>query len=157
MKRDQIQDRLPEWVAGRLDPEEERSVRRAVEADGELREEADLLRSLRRTRPDLPPGLEEQILSAVSRSRSTGASGGGTVHRWEIPRWAMATAAALVVALGILDVATRRSVPGPDPYAVALEAAPGTWQDDDGVVAGAPVLDDLSDQALDDLLREMGG
>jgi hypothetical protein len=157
VKRDQIQDRLPEWVAGRLDPEDARRVRDAVEADVELQAEADLLRSLRRTRPEVPPGLEDRILSAVTGSRSTGVSGGGTDHRWEIPRWVMAAAAALVVALGTLDVATRRSDPGLDPYAVALEAPPGTWQDDDGVVAGAPVLDGLSDQALDDLLREMGG
>ena len=157
MKRDQIQDRLPEWVADRLDLEEARKVRQAVESDAELRAEADLLRSLRRTRAEVPAGLEDRILAAVTRARSPGASEDGTAHRWEIPRWVMAAAAALVAALGTLDVATRGSEAGTDPYAVALEAAPGTWQGDDGIVAGAPVLDDLSDQALDHLLREMGG
>ena len=40
---------------------------------------------------------------------------------------------------------------------MALEPLPESWMGDDGVVAGAPVFDALSDEALVTLLEEMEG
>ena len=71
----------------------------------------------------------------------------------------MSAAAILVLALGTKVVMDGM---GPeivlDPIAVAAqEPLPESWLWDDGMVAGAPVFDGLSDEDLEALLEEFEG
>ncbi len=147
---DRVAGRLPEHVAGRLSPAESRALEHHLETCPECRAQAELLVLLRRSRPSVPAGLADRIRDTVGARRRA-----GTHHPW----WALAAAAVAVLAIGVGVVAVRRE-PGPQPLpAYAADSGTGTsdvWLSDGGLVAGAPVLGGLSDQALEQLLKEMG-
>lgn len=173
MTDERIRDMLPDQVAGRLDAERARRVEEAVAGDEELAAEAALLEAVLAARAEPPPGLEARIREAVRRDRALAVetgdetagmsvpqrAGGSSAVRWAVPRWALAAAAVLVLALGTLEVVERRdAAPGDSGLErVALEDAPSPWASDDAIVAGAPVFDELSDEALASLLEELGG
>lgn len=166
MDTGEIRDLLPDWVGGRLESSRARMVERAVADDADLRAEAELLRSLAAGRSPVPEGLGARITARVLGERRFSPAGAPTGRvtlpwlRWRAPAWAVAAAAMLILALGIavaVDRAGPGSVPASDPLTVALESAPSPWVADDGTVAGAPVLDGLSDEALATLLEELGG
>lgn len=161
-----VRDRLPDQADGRLSVEEARSVEVHLASCRACGTEAETIRTLRAGRPDVPPGLHERVRAAARaelgrRSASETATPTGSprpARRWEFPRWSLAAAAVAILALGssffLIDGPESESE---DPFRTAFETAPSTWLSDDAVVAGAPVLDDLSDDALASLLEELGG
>lgn len=165
MDRDEIRDALPDWVGGRLEPELADVVAKTVEADADLAAEARLLGLLSEARMPVPVGLAEEVSAAVLRERRTRARGDrsgawrGIGLRWNVPTWAVASAALLALALGTLSVMDRAGSDGTgsDALALVLESGYTPWVADDGTVAGAPTMDGLTEEALASLLEEMGG
>ena len=74
---------------------------------------------------------------------------------------ALATAAAVVLALaGTLLVGRSASPPDTEVLGGSLETLPSVWLAGDGTVAGAPLMEDLSDLSdaeLERLLAELEG
>lgn len=163
MNRDEIREALPDWVGGRLEPERAEAVERAVGRDDDLRTEADLLRALSEGRDTVPAGLRDEIVAAVTRDRKDTSNRGALRPplRWTVPAWAVGTAAVLALALGTRMIVDRPN-PGEgtdetDALAAVLEGGYTPWVADDGTVAGAPLLDGLSEEDLASLLEELGG
>lgn len=158
-----VRDRLPEHVTGRLAGEEAGRMESHLRSCAGCAGEADLLAALMTTRAQAPEALADRIRRAVLDERPSAGGRPATspvARRWlGVPRWALAAAAALVLALGTglfwHDV-TQGSGEGPLAR-VALDPVPETWMDDEAVVAGAPVLDALTEEALQVLLEEMEG
>jgi hypothetical protein len=164
MNRDEIKDALPDWVAGRLEPEQADTVGHAVELDDELRAEAELVRTISEGREAVPPDLPNEIMAAVARDRR-GISRPGTSRmsvRRAAPAWAVGVAAVLALALGTMTILDPSSSGGgssenADALAAVLDDGYSPWVADDGTVAGAPLLDGLSEEDLASLLEELGG
>jgi hypothetical protein len=93
-----------------------------------------------------PEGLAIKINAAVHSRRVTG-------HRqW----WGAAAAAVALLAIG-LNMILDRSGPGDLPLAESefeIESE-NLWLTDDALIAGAPMLGGLSDEALTQLLEEL--
>ena len=152
----ELADRLPDWASGRLDDAESALVAAHVAGCDDCSAQASVLGALFATRPEAPSGLAERIVHAA-RVQAHALPGAVTKRAWRRPAWALSAAALLVLAVGttillrapqMIEVA---SVLGEVP----LEESQ-VWIADDGAVAGAPVLDDLSDEALATLLEELG-
>ena len=62
----------------------------------------------------------------------------------------------MVIALGTAVVWQRTQTP-PEASQFAQESFLMVWADDDALVAGAPMLGDLSEEELAVLLEELGG
>jgi anti-sigma factor RsiW len=171
-----IVDRLPDWVAGRLADTEAGGLADHVATCRDCAAETELLRSLVATRTSAPPELAQRIVSAALAERARAPQAAPRVGRarasfWRLaPAWGLPAAAVLVLAIGTTVVSHRSAtVAQPDstlsPVAAALADVPvdddagveSVSIADDGVVAGAPVLDQLSDDNLAALLQEMGG
>jgi len=138
---------IPEYAFGGLHPEERAALAAHLEACEDCRAEAELVALLSASRPEVPPALAGRIQSALeARTRP--------VMR---PWWGLAAAAVAAVALGI-GVSSRQPTDSIDvpAYAAGVEEG-GMWLSDDGLIAGAPALDDLSADALEQLLAEMSG
>lgn len=138
----------------------------------DCRKELDLIRALRDVRPEVPPGLEGRIQARVQEevareptwiaeeaSPETGRGIPIFGRPRRVPAWALSAAAVVILALStgviwkqrVLDVVQ-------DPIVVAsLDPLPEAWLWDDGMVAGAPVFDGLSDEDLEALLEELEG
>lgn len=143
---EQARDSIPDFVAGRLASAEAAVVQTHLDGCDECRAEAELVDLLFTTRPAVPDGLVDRIGSHVRFRRRA-------VSR---PWWGVAAAAVAAVALGI--GVTSRSGPADEEvpaYVAELEGL-SPWVSDDGLIAGAPALDGLSDEALQTLLDEMG-
>ncbi len=163
---EEARERLPDRGRGRLAPREEAALEAHLTACADCASEARLVGVLLASRPAPPPELGTRIRVAVSADaagRQLAKLGGrGPRTRWlGVPRWILAATAALVLALGTglywHDVTGGGAG---DVGAVALgdaalDPVPDPWIDDDAVVAGAPVLDGLSADALAALLEEM--
>lgn len=147
MRCETARELIPDLVVGRLPAGEAWRVNAHLEACDACRAEADLVRLLFASRPVAPRDLASRVRAAVR------ADPGSTRRPW----WGLAAAAVAVLALGI-GVASRGStearvtVPG----FVAEGTAVNVWFTDDGMIAGAPALDGLSDDALQALLDELG-
>jgi predicted anti-sigma-YlaC factor YlaD len=143
-----IRERLPGFVGGRLAPADAALVRAHLSGCEECREEAALVELLFAARPAAPPELARRIEGSARGARSRG------YHPW----WGVAAASVAAVALGI-GVMSRDTAPPEDvevPGIVAGVGEASIWVADDGLVAGAPALEGLSDEALLMLLEEMG-
>jgi predicted anti-sigma-YlaC factor YlaD len=157
---------LPEWKAGLLPREEAVSLEAHLAGCPACRKEQEFLEVLLLARPEAPPGLEAQIQARVRQEVLQGASGErnrsvlpfARPRRW-IPAWALSAAAVVVLALGArLILGPGGSDATDDPQQVALqEPLPEAWLWADGMVAGAPVFDDLSDEELEALVRALEG
>lgn len=140
-----VQGRIPDLVSGRVVGEEADGIRSHLSACPDCREVSDLVSLLREGRPAAPEGLAGRIAGAVR------------FRRRSVPRpwWGLAAAsiAALALGIGVLsDPEPRVNVP-----AFVAEAQPSAlFFSDDGLIAGAPTLEDLSEEALLTLLEEMG-
>lgn len=165
--RDRLRDALADWVGGRLGAARAERVRTAVEEDPDLRAEARLLRTIAAGRVEAPEGLDVRITAAVLRDRR-GSPAPADVRRkraggwpgFRAPAWAVAAAAVLVLAVGtveLVDRAGREEARETEALVAALESPHTPWVADDGTVAGAAVLDGLSEEALASLLEELGG
>ena len=167
---DDIRDLLPDRVHGTLEPEVEVAVREHVSSCPECAEEETLLRRLLASRPEPPTGLEARIRGRV-REEAIGVEAEGSPdgvseviplfrrRRWA-PSWALSAAAVVILSLGVGVIWNGEEIPeiGQDPIQVAAEEpAPEAWLWDDGIVAGAPVYDGLTDAELEALIQELEG
>jgi anti-sigma factor RsiW len=147
MRCETARELIPDLVGGRLSTGDASRVNAHLDACDACQAEADFVRLLLAGRPVAPRDLAARVRAAVHAER-------GSVRR---PWWGLAAAAVAVLALGI-GVASRSStdarvtVPG----FVAEGTAANVWLTDDGMIAGAPALDGLSDDALQALLDELG-
>jgi len=141
-----VRDSIPDFAAGRLSPAEAAAVQAHLDGCADCRAEAELVGLLFAGRPAVPAGLAEDIERHVRVRRR-----GGTR-----PWWGLAAAAVAAVALGI--GVTNRSEPALEEVPAYVSEMQGLspWVSDDGLIAGAPALDDLSDEALMTLLDELG-
>lgn len=141
-----IRDLLPGFAADRLSEVESEKVRTHLTGCEECRAEAEVVQLLYSARPQVPVGLIDGIESHVRLGRRA-------VFR---PWWGAAAAAVAAVALGI--GVTSRADPGAEevPAYVAELQGLSPWVSDDGLLAGAPEFDGLSDEALVTLLEELG-
>ena len=140
-----VQERLPDLLAGTVSHDEARPLHLHLESCDECREVRDLLALLSSARPTAPARLADRVETAV-RSRR------GSVTR---PWWGLAAAAVAALALGIGVSSDVRGVPEVPAYVAEAEVS-SPWLSDDGIIAGAPALGDLSEEALMTLLDEMG-
>ncbi|MDT8339924.1 MAG: zf-HC2 domain-containing protein [Longimicrobiales bacterium] len=171
MTCERVRERLPEWAAGALGVEVRDEVASHLEVCATCAEEARTVRLLAGARPAVPGELEVRLRAALDREwAATAAVGGSGVGsdradrrdraarpRWAripggLPAWVAAAAVlAAVVGRGVLRPGAQDDSPV---LAYAEEDAPALlW--DEGVVAGAPVLEGLTDEELAQLLEEM--
>ncbi len=141
----EVRERLPAYVAGQLDRGATARVHEHLAGCAQCRAEHELAVLLLGARPAVPEGLVERIQTSLRYERAT-------VRR---PWWGLAAAAVAALALGIGAASSGRDR-AVEPAAYAVEDTVDPWLSDEGVVAGAPVLSDLSEAALQSLLEEMG-
>ena len=141
-----VREFLPDYAAGRLGAEQLGVVEAHVPSCPECRAEVELIRMLLDAPPAVPDRLADEVVSAVRTSRRP-------VRR---PWWGISAAAVAAIALGI-GVSTDRSgtVAGPVPEFASEADEAEAWLSDDGLLAGAPSIDGLSDEALLELLEEL--
>lgn len=139
-----VRELIPDMAAGRVDPGDT-GIDEHLAACVECREELDLARMLWGGREVAPPGLAGAVIMAVRRDRRA------PNRSW----WGLSAAAvaALAIGIGISSDAGVVLTATPE-YATELEEGE-LWLSDDGLLAGAPALDDLSDEALEALLDEL--
>lgn len=142
-----VRELIPDFVGGRLTRPEHEVVEQHVHDCEECGAELGLARLVLASRPAVPMGLADRILSSVAASR-----------RSRPPRtwWGVSAAAIAALALGI-GISSDRTIEVPTNVpAFAYEVAEGDiWLSDDGLLAGGPLFDDLSDDALLQLLDEL--
>lgn len=145
-----IRDLIPDFVASRLATDETDRVERHMRACADCRAELELVRTLLASRASVPDGLLERI---VRDAVSGAVSGRRTPARtW----WGISAAAIAALALGIGITSEDSAEPPLDVPGFVSEAEEGAiWLSDDGLLAGAPALDELSDEALLQLLDEL--
>ena len=139
-------ERIPDYVWGRLPLDEIAAVDDHVTSCRECRAELGLAQMLFATRADVPSGLGDRVTTAVRND----------VVRPQRPWWGISAAAVAALALGIgiasdPPAEVELEVPG---YAYEVEEG-ALWSSDDGFFAGAPSLDGLSTEALEQLLDEL--
>lgn len=137
---------IPDFVGSRLASDDVAAAEEHLTSCAECRAELELAQLLFASRADVPSGLAERVVAAVRTDRV------GSRRPW----WGITAAAVAALALGI-GIASEPSsqldleVPG---YAYEVEEG-ALWLSDDGLLAGAPSLDALSDEALEQLLDEL--
>jgi len=167
-----IRDLLPDFGAGSIAGEEGGMVEAHLGSCPDCRRELEVILALREARPEVPPEVEARIQARV-REEMTGdrTAGAGEVPGETagiipilgrlrlIPVWAQSAAAVVILALGVSAIWNARDPDlAQDPTVVASqELLPEAWLWDDGMVAGAPVFDGLSDEDLEALLEEFEG
>jgi len=157
-----VRDLLPELAAGRLDDEAARRVEAHVEDCPECAAELDVLWALDGARPVVPAGLEDRVRAAVHEEMRQAAA---PVIRLEPRRrswiwspWVAAAAAAVVAVLGGTLVLGGGDEPLPaetEILALETEAPYGSLPGTSGDLAGVAMLDDLSEEELEQLLVEL--
>ena len=140
-------DLLPGLVRGELLDEEWARVEVHVSACADCSDEVALLRQIRMTTPAPPAGLAAEIKEAVARDRVR--------TRW-LSGWRLPAAATVVLALGTALV-WQRAQTLPETSQLAQESFLMGWASDDAFVAGASMLEELSEEDLALLLEELGG
>lgn len=159
MSCDEVQDRLPDRAVGRLAEAVAGEVDEHLATCGECREAFETVQWLRATTPEVPPRLESRILAAVRVAADPVVPRPAPQGRSDSRlRWGWAAAAVLALAVGLPLVSTLDR--GGDTQIEALvmseDEVPRVWLDDDLMVAGAPAVSELSDEALRQLLEEFG-
>jgi anti-sigma factor RsiW len=157
-------DALVDRAAGCLDAERARWLDAHLLECPECAETLRTVRALMSAPLAVPAGLELRVLAAVRDARSPAAARSDREVRADdagrSPRWWGWMVPLAAAAAGIaIWVSTERAGPddGPSsPMAVFEEYEPyGTWPAYDVVVAGQPVLSELSIEELESLLLEM--
>lgn len=145
---DRVQDVLPDHVAGRLPRLDAEAVAGHVAACHNCAAEAALVARLLAGQPDVPAGMAPRIQEAVRQGRDRTAAAAPR-------RWRVAAAAAAVVFVAAGGWLWLGGGNGPAQVAGAWDPLPRDWPTGDGMMAGAPVLQDLSDEVIMALLEEM--
>lgn len=135
---------IPDVAGGRADADAGRGVEEHASACDGCRGELRLARALYASRATAPEGLADRVLEGVRHRRRT-------FHR---PWWGVSAAATAALALGIGITSRPADEGAPADVAVESEEAE-LWLSEDGFLAGAPVLDALSDEALAELLESL--
>lgn len=143
-----VRELLPDRVAGRLAAREAERVDAHVGSCSDCAAEIDLLRVLFETRVAVPAGLAERVIRAARADR----------RPRQRPWWGISAAAVAALALGIgMNSGGTPAATAPVPaFASELDAG-DLWSGDDGLIAGAPSFEALSDEALLELLEELDG
>jgi hypothetical protein len=143
-----MRELIPDVVGGRLPRAQAETVERHVAACAECAGELRVARMILASRRDAPSGLLERLLATVGAHRPRTATPAGS---W----WGVAAAAVAALALGI-GIQSDPSVQPVEVPGYAYEVEEGDiWLSDDGLLAGAPLFDDLSDDVLMQLLDEL--
>ena len=167
---DRSRDALPEWILGRLGPELRMEMTRHLASCPDCAREEEVLRQLLSVRPTPPEGLADRIQARLKEEIGVGLepdspkTPGDVIplfrrRRWT-PTWALSAAAVVILSLGIGIVWNGAEVPEvgqSSGQAATEEPAPEAWLWDDGMVAGAPVYDGLTDDQLEALIEELEG
>ena len=164
MTCDAVRAVLPDSARGALDPDSSAALEAHVAGCPNCAGEASLVRALQDLRPVPTPDLEGRIQDALRDAIVPGAPAprnGRTLPRWTPQRtWGLAAAAALVLALGtsVLWPQIRGTVPTlPEEGSLAGPMLMDDWGGNRGIIAGVPVIEELSDEQLLTLLEELGG
>ena len=141
-----VREVLPDFAAGRLDASERAQVVSHIATCEECRDELELVGLLFESRVSAPVGLDDRVLEAVTRRPRP-------AHR---PWWGLSAAAVAAIALGIGISSEDGALTNPPVDEFATEFEEGEfWVSDDGLLAGAPSLEGLSDEALMEFLEEL--
>lgn len=166
-----LKDLLPEWVRGELGESDRATVADHVSLCASCSAEVDLIERIRAAELSAPAALASKIKSAAAAEIKSDAGveygrAGRFVH------WRLSAAATVVLALGTGLLWQRmQALPevgplGQDPFAVVWPSDDSRWASEYAgvlgaagvpVVAGVPMLTDLSDEELVLLLEELGG
>jgi anti-sigma factor RsiW len=161
---DEVLERLPELARGQGElqgPE----VFAHLESCTNCREEWEMVSLLMEAgAAPVPSTLEARLKAAVRADVERAADRRPVRRARSVPTWRLAAAAGIVLAIAT-PILVDRMADGPvgtlnetEVTAALGDRLPSPWLDDEeGLVAGAPVLDGLSDEALEQLLEEMGG
>ncbi|MBT8489068.1 MAG: hypothetical protein KJO65_09630 [Gemmatimonadetes bacterium] len=143
-----VRELIPDVGAARADEATTTLVESHAAGCFECGGELELARMLFATRPEVPMDLSHAVVSRVRRAPRMVSK----------PWWGVSAAAVAALALGIGITAG----PGPDSgldagveMVVEAEEEDEFWLSDDGVLAGAPVWETLSDEALAELLDDL--
>lgn len=163
-------ERLADVASGRANAAERARVEEHVRDCADCADESALLTGLAAHRPRLSADLAARIGAGVREGLRADASQArppaGARRGWgawlsgrRVPAWALAAAAVVVLALGTPSMVQRMRTPEiyVEEAQMELDSESTLWVSDDPLVAGAPVLDGLSDEQLSQLLEEMGG
>jgi hypothetical protein len=139
-----VREMISDVVAARSSAADIALVESHIAGCADCRAEFDVVRLLYTSRPEVPAGLLERITRSAAVRRPA--------RTW----WGVSAAAIAALALGIGIVSEETPVAMQEVPAFAREAEEGEiWLSDDGLVAGAPALDDLTDEALLQLLDDL--
>ena len=153
-------------AAGSLDEETRRRAVAHLESCAECRAEMEIVSLLASADPiRVPDGLEERIQVAArqaleDQARAVDPDVIPLRPRRAVPAWALSAAAVLVLAMGtplLVDRMTTGGVSEGDPIDGFDDPVATVWTTDDGLIAGAPALDMLTDDELRQLLEELDG
>jgi anti-sigma factor RsiW len=164
-------DALVEHAAGRLEAERAARVDAHLDACAECRDALHAVHALRAAPLEVPAGLEDRVRAAVRRAAGAASATadaqapalasrprGRSPMRWRV--WALPLAAAAAVVgiwIGVGPAGTGQPDNGSAALAALDEYEPyGAWPADGVIVAGDPLLSELSVEELETLLREMG-
>ncbi len=169
---DAVRDALPEALAGRLAPEDARAVAAHLTGCAECQGEAELIRLLRQHPVRVPDGLEARVRAVAparapaSRFRAARPAlmaaaaaglllGGGLLLRSRLDERTGAAAAAPPAASTPAVSTPETAAPAPAPVdgRALMQALPGT--NEAGLFSSAGSLDDLSEDELRTLLKEL--
>ena len=139
-----VRELIPDFVGSHLGPEELEGVDAHVTGCEACRGELELAQAILAGRPRVPAGLAERVTRAVRAARRP-------VSR---PWWGLTAAAVAALAVGIGMSSERSQAPAVPGFAQEAEAE-DVWLSEDGLVAGAPMFEGLSDDALLALLDEL--
>lgn len=143
-----VRELIPDVVSERLGEGASAMVDAHVATCAECRHELELVRALRASPVAVPAGLASRVSRAARLDR------GGSRRPW----WGISAAAVAALALGIgmASEPTTPAVPALAPaFASENETEAELWLSEDGLLAGAPALEALSDEALLELLEEL--
>lgn len=146
-------DRVPGLVAGTLTLGEANALERHLAECAACREEAEVVRALHGFRTAAPPDLAPRIVSSLLGEANR------PPRKWDWrtgPRAALLAAA--TVAMMVAGAILLRQGPAGETGETAGdgEILPvASWPGADGLLAGAPVLADLSEEELELLLQEL--
>jgi anti-sigma factor RsiW len=143
-----VRDLIPDFAASRLARNEIETVERHLSDCRECLEELELAQTLYAARAPVPEGLLERVRGAVLADLRAPAR---PSRVW----WGLSAAAVAALALGI-GISSEPIEPAADVPGFAYEVEEGVvWSSDDGLFAGAPLFERLSDDALLELLDEL--
>jgi len=141
-----VRELLPDFAASRLDGRSEEQVMTHLPDCEDCRAELELAERIYSAREIPPLDLAGRIVGVVRQDRRV-------VRR---PWWGVSAAAvaALMIGIGVSSNGDDGVLLEAPEYATELEEGE-FWMSDDGLLAGAPSLDGLSDEALMELLDEL--